>query len=200
MGNEIELKVAVGDHRAIGQALLAAGAEYLCSFVETDQFFDTPDHRLRQADSAIRLRSLAPLGDCRDQADTRALLTHRGPRQANTDGLKVRPEYQTRLDDPAAMVRILRAAGLQRTLTIQKRRTSYRLDGCQVELDELPYLGCFVEIEGPDEQSVMALRQRLGLSGEGITRSYLAMLDEHRGGLPEGAEVTFGAAATTATE
>jgi adenylate cyclase class IV len=60
-----------------------------------------------------------------------------------------------------------------------------------VELDELPHLGCFVEIEGPDEQSVLAVRDRLGLAGPGITKSYLAMLDAHCGGLPEGAEVTF---------
>jgi adenylate cyclase class 2 len=191
MSNEIELKVAVGDHRAIGQTLLAAGAEYLCSFVETDRFFDTPDRRMRQADSAIRLRTLAPLGNGRDQADTRALLTHKGPRQPSAGGLKVRPEYQTRLDDPEAMVRVLQAAGLMPTLTIQKRRTSYRLDGCQVELDELPHLGCFVEIEGPDEQAVCAVRDRLGLTSPSITKSYLALLDAHCGGLPEGAEVTF---------
>jgi adenylate cyclase class 2 len=49
-----------------------------------------------------------------------------------------------------------------------------------VELDELPYLGSFVEVEGPDEATVLAVREQLGLSDRPIVKSsYIALLMGH---------------------
>jgi len=191
MPNEIELKVAVADHAAVLAALREAGAEPLGSLLQTDRFFDLPGRHLRQADSALRIRTLEPAGSIPAGRDLRAEVTFKGPRQPNASGLKVRGEVQTRIDDAAALLAIFSACGLRPMLTVQKRRTSFRLGGCAVELDELPALGCFVEIEGPDEQAIAAVRQRLGLAGEPITRSYVAMVDARFGGLADGAEVTF---------
>ena len=189
MAQEIELKVAVAGHSGVLDALRAAGAEAAGAFVETDRFFDTPDAAMRRGDSALRIRSFEPLEGA--GPPPRPQVTFKGPRVPHPDGLKVRPEYQSHVDDAEALVEIFQACGLRAMLTIQKRRRSYRLGGCMVELDELPAIGCFVEIEGPDAEAVGAVRQRLGLAGEPITRSYVALIDAHFGRLPEGAEVTF---------
>ena len=62
----------------------------------------------------------------------------------------------------------------------QKRRESWALAGCQVEMDELPHLGTFVEIEGPDEASITAVRDRLALASvPGIIETYIAMLADY---------------------
>jgi adenylate cyclase class 2 len=62
-------------------------------------------------------------------------------------------------------------------LSFEKRRETWKLGGCKVELDELPYLGSFVEVEGPADQEVMTVRDRLGLSDRPIVRSsYIALL------------------------
>jgi adenylate cyclase class IV len=46
-----------------------------------------------------------------------------------------------------------------------------------VVLDELPLIGSFVEIEGPDVASIEAVRRTLGLDAEPLlTDSYAAML------------------------
>ena len=190
MPTEIELKVIVPDHAEATAALEGAGAELVGSAVQTDRFFDTPDKALRGSDRGLRLRKVEHLGGGGADADARAVVTFKGPREA-ASGIKIREEHQTQVDDDGPLVRIFEACGLRPMLTIQKRRTTWRLDECLVELDELPAIGCFVEIEGPDEAAVETVRAKLGLEGRGITDSYAAMLDTHYGGLPAGAEVTL---------
>jgi adenylate cyclase class 2 len=74
------------------------------------------------------------------------------------------------------MEKVFEACGLVPTVIVRKRRTSYRLGECMVELDELAGIGCFVEVEGPDEPTIFAVCQRLGLAGEPVSESYLAMV------------------------
>ena len=62
-------------------------------------------------------------------------------------------------------------------LSFEKRRESWKLDGCSVELDEVPYLGVYVEIEGPSEADVLRVREKIKLAEVPIIRtSYIAML------------------------
>ncbi|MEM6507068.1 MAG: CYTH domain-containing protein, partial [Planctomycetota bacterium] len=76
---------------------------------------------------------------------------------------------------------LLGALGYHHVLSFEKRRIRYELDGCNVELDELPIIGRFVEIEGPSEDAVLAVREKLGLSDEPLIRSsYIAMLKTHQ--------------------
>ena len=126
------------------------------------------DGVLERAKRLIRLAGEA------GEIDTRPEVTFKGPRRTDARA-KVRPEYQTHLDDHEALEKIFDACGLAPTAVVRKKRTSYRLDDCQVELDELPDIGCFVEVEGPDEEAIFALCERLGLTGEPVSESYLAM-------------------------
>jgi hypothetical protein len=44
-------------------------------------------------------------------------------------------------------------------------------------LDELPLLGCFVEIEGPDDKAIAAVQTDLGLADSAhIVESYAALI------------------------
>ena len=83
-------------------------------------------------------------------------------------------------DDPSmlkGMRRLLTSIGFVEVLRFAKRRESWRLAGCRVELDELPKLGCFVEIEGPSEEAIQAVREQLGLvDSESVTRGYPELL------------------------
>ena len=59
----------------------------------------------------------------------------------------------------------------------QKRRESWRLGECRVELDEPPRIGLFVEIEGPDEGAIHSVQAKLGLGGlKDVPTSYVGML------------------------
>lgn len=173
--HEIEVKLAVTGHQPVADAIRRQGGRYIGSFLQTDRFYDTPDGRLRDGGCGLRIRQVRRLAGDSDEIDTRPEVTFKGPRRTDTRA-KVRPEYQTHLDDHEAMEKIFEACGLKPTAIVCKKRTSYRLDNCQVELDELPDIGCFVEVEGPDEKTIFALCERLGLTGEPVRESYLAMV------------------------
>lgn len=177
--NEIEIKLAVADHAAVRQAVLREGGEYLGSFEQTDQFYDTPQGRLRDAGCGMRIRRLRHIAGPGGQIDPRPQVTFKGPKVKDVKA-KIRPEYQTHLDDAEAIAKIFEACGLAPFAVVRKTRESYRLGGCMVELDELAGIGFFAEIEGPSEQAVFELAALLGIEGEPIGESYLAMVMRHR--------------------
>ena len=173
--HEIEVKFAVTGHQAISDALRREGGRYLGSFEQTDRFYDTPRGRLREGGCGLRIRQCRRLDGTGGQIDTRPQVTFKGPRLADVRA-KIRPEYQTHLDAPEALEKVFEACGLVPTVIVRKRRTSYRLGQCMVVLDELADIGRFVEVEGPDEPTVFAVSRRLGLTGEPVSESYLAMV------------------------
>jgi adenylate cyclase class 2 len=175
VNHEIEVKFAVPGHQAVADALRREGGTYMGSFEQVDQFYDTPGGRLRDGGCGLRIRQCCRLDGTGGEIDTRPQVTFKGPRRTDARA-KVRPEYQTHVDAPEAMEKVFEACGLVPTVVVRKRRTSYRLGGCMVELDELADIGCFVEVEGPDEPTVFKVARRLGLAGEPVGESYLAMV------------------------
>jgi adenylate cyclase class 2 len=172
MSQEIEAKYRVEDQHAVDERLRALGAEGGQIVLETDQLLDRPDGSLRQADCVVRLRLREEPGGADE-----CLLTWKGPRQGG-GSVKSRREIETTVGDCDAAGEILQAAGLHVARVIQKCRSRWRLDGCAIELDELPLIGCFVEIEGQSEQAVADMAARLELPGPPICDSYAALLEE----------------------
>ena len=81
------------------------------------------------------------------------------------------------VEGSAEAIKLLESLGFAKTLSFEKRRESWLLDNCEIELDELPYIGNYVEIEGPDEETVLRVRKLLNLSDrELIKYGYIAIL------------------------
>jgi adenylate cyclase class IV len=120
-----------------------------------------------------------------------ALVTYKGPRSLRGRA-KSRREIQTHVADPRAVEEMLTELGLGRRFVIQKRRSTYRLGGCLVELDELPILGSFVEIEGASTRAIEAVARKLGLEGQPTKAGYVHLAAEacRRAG-SQCTEVTF---------
>ena len=175
MGQEKEVKFKVASHAAVRRALKRAGAKYLGTVLQSDTYYDTAGRSLLKGGRGLRIRTARTLRRGAGPADNRPLLTFKGP-AARRAGLKARREIQTHLDDGQALAEILAACGLVPAATIQKRRASYRLGRCRVELDELPVIGRFVEIEAPGKKLILAAAARLDLHGEPITDHYLDLL------------------------
>jgi predicted adenylyl cyclase CyaB len=178
MSEEIEAKFRVNDHEAVLQALQDSEAKFLGTVQEDDCLYDFPDGSIRSRGSALRLRRTTVLrqpeaGD----VDARPLLTFKGPRK-QAGRAKVRPEHQTRVDDGDALRRALAGCGLRVAIRVHKRRQSYRLDGCRVEVDDVEQLGTFVEVEGPSESRVEGVCGRLGLHGPSVQESYPRMVSQ----------------------
>jgi adenylate cyclase class 2 len=107
---------------------------------EDNLVFDHEALGLRAGDKLLRLRLT---GDV-------ALLTVKLP-VAGEFRHKVREEHETRVEDFEATRRLFQGLGFTTTYRYQKYRTTYRLGGLHICLDETP-LGCFVELEGPADE------------------------------------------------
>jgi adenylate cyclase, class 2 len=175
MAVEIETKIQVPSHADVRERLKQLGAQHVENVLQTDTFFDSEDRSLLAADRGLRLRRL-------HVADSKSpdyfIVTYKGPRKHGA--LKSREEVEVTVGTDHDAVRLFESLGFMRVLTFQKRRESWKLADCKVELDELPHLGYFVEIEGPREESIIAVRDQLQLSSRPHVRaSYIAMLATH---------------------
>ncbi|MCC5828553.1 MAG: class IV adenylate cyclase [Phycisphaeraceae bacterium] len=173
---EIEAKMALPDsirHR-LPAAILDLGGIHAASLREHNTFLDRPGTDLRKRDQGLRIRREHNTHG----EHQRTVVTFKGPRSESE--LKSRQEIEFRVDDPDATLAVFLALGFETMLRFEKAREVYRLGDCEVVIDRLPHLGWFVEIEGPDEQTILNLRNRLGLGEQPLIRSsYIAMLSEH---------------------
>ena len=173
MSHEIEAKIKVDALEPIGAKLIELDCDFRHSIRQTDIYYMDADGQLRSSDCALRIRRQviddAPL----------ALITFKGPR---ADGqFKNRTEYETGVADADTAEKIFESLGYLKRITVRKQRSIWLLDNCEVCLDELPDLGCFVEVEGPDEATISGVLHKLGLDKQPhITDSYASMLSQKR--------------------
>jgi adenylate cyclase class 2 len=171
MAVEIEAKMVVKDLGAVRTRLQECGARRLGAYAETNTFFDTDDRSLLAADKGLRLR----LKHNTDTGEIDHIITYKGPRMPGP--LKSREEVELAVEGAAEAVKLFERLGFAKTLSFEKRRESWLLDKCEIELDELPYIGNYVEIEGPDDHAVLEVRRKLNLSDrELIKYGYVAIL------------------------
>jgi predicted adenylyl cyclase CyaB len=174
---ELEAKFRVATHDDLRRRLSELGAVRRGVYLETNLLFDLPDASLRTSGKGLRVRRVETL----EGAPAVATLTFKGPRRPGP--LKDREEIETAIDDPSSACAILMALGFEENLLFEKRRETWRLDDVSVELDTLPTLGRFVEIEGPHEAAIQAARQKLGLAAtELVADTYVSMLAALGGG------------------
>src|SRR4051812_45343590 len=127
---EIEAKMAVPDHGVVRARLQDQGAQPAGKIAETNVFFDTEDRSLLAADEGLRLRRNLNT----DTGIDEHVITYKGPRQHGH--LKKRDEVELTVANSDDAIQLLERLGFVRMLTFEKRRESWKLGGCKVELDE----------------------------------------------------------------
>ncbi len=168
---ELECKIRVaslGDTRGM---LQETGAEYVGRVLETNRLFDHRDGSLSRSGCSLRVRSVVVL----DGDGPTATLTYKGPRLDST--FKRRQEIEVPIGDAHAATEVLHALGYAERVIFEKRRETWTSGSCRIELDELPELGTFVEIEGPNEAEIRRALAALGLSqARSTNRGYPSMI------------------------
>lgn len=159
---EQEVKYLVNDLAKIEARLLDLEAKLTQARThEINLRFDTEDGKLTNSYQVLRLRQ-----------DTAARLTYKGPGVA-VEGVRVRQEIEFVVEDFETARSFLQALGYQVSMMYEKYRTVYDLGQVHITLDEMPY-GSFVEIEGPDPASILAVSQQLALDwGARAPESYV---------------------------
>ena len=197
MAVELESKISVSSHDAVREKLRAAGAVPEGRVVETNRLFDNTERALFRAGCGLRVRTAARVDALWRRAaggEVRSTFTFKGPQKTpegpqktsegrqQTSEFKRREEIELAIENADGMTALLAGLGYTPWLEYQKRRESWTLGGCMVELDEIPQLGRFVECEGPDDAAIHAALAAIGLAGEPtIVQSYPALIAKHLG-------------------
>ena len=169
MSHEIEAKIKVAALEPIEDKLKELGADFLHTVQQVDTYFMDADEQLRKNNCALRIRQQTI------NNEPSALMTFKGPREKGK--FKSRPEYETGLTDVEMAQKIFESLGYYKRIVIEKERDMWRLDNCEVCLDTLPELGCFIEVEGPDEDIISGVLKKLGLHNEPhIPNGYASMM------------------------
>jgi adenylate cyclase class 2 len=169
--HETEVKLEVKDVKGLRRRLTEQGFRVIkARHFESNILFDFPDLRLRKLRCLVRLRYM---GD-------QALLTYKGTPLQSRD-YKIRPEYESFVDDGHRVHEILLHLGLQEMFSYEKYRTIYAprgkrdaLDGPHLVYDETP-VGSYIELEGP-QRWIDEVARQLGYSRKDyIKESYAAL-------------------------
>ncbi len=169
MNTEIETKLRVDAHEPVEAALGTLGGEFLGKQVHRDVYFDDAQRTLTTSDRCLRVRTVLAGGQ------SEHYLTYKGPRQPHA--IKKRMEIEIRIDEAGRLGDLLGAIGYRQILSFEKKRRIWRFNQCCVCLDEVPQVGRFVEIEGPDENRIAETQSLIGLGGHThIGQTYASMV------------------------
>jgi adenylate cyclase class 2 len=163
---EIEAKIKLKNLSKLRASLKSAHADFEGRALEKNWLYDYPDRALTRADELLRLRQ-----------DTRVYYTYKGPRQESE--YKEREELELEFPDASSAGGLLESIGFVRWFYYEKIRETWKLDDCEIVIDELPGLDIFVEVEGPTKQKIDKAVKRLKLPRKYISKTYVEMLQEH---------------------
>ncbi len=138
-----ELPALVGDLKRLGATLHGR-------VLEQNTLYDTPSADFRSRGRLLRLRIETPAPSMLVPGGARsAILTSKAPvPQSGRSRYKQRLEREVAVESLARWPAALRAIGLRPSFRYEKYRTTFRLPGLHLDLDETP-VGVFLELEGP---------------------------------------------------
>lgn len=177
---EIEAKLKVDSHGPVEKKLAEFDAEFISEQFQTDYYLDDTKRTLTKGDKCLRIR-LERVGK-----SEQFFVAYKGPKEKAE--FKKRQEAEIQITDADAAEKIFTELGYRKAIVVEKKRRLYRLGHCYVALDDLPELGTFVEIEGPDAGQISEVQNSLGLVKlPHIVESYATLMEiELRKGRPPG--------------
>jgi predicted adenylyl cyclase CyaB len=90
-----------------------------------------------------------------------------------------RKEITLYLKEEAEAEELLKNIGYIKTFSYEKRRDTWSYKGCLIELDTLPIIGCFVEVEGPAESVIKKVSKELQLPNTYISDGYKTIVSKY---------------------
>lgn len=151
---EVEIKLRIDDLSKALSDLRQLGAKPRGRVLERNTIYDTPDRALYSSARLLRLRveTPAPANQCSGGAG-RAILTSKSSPSRTATPASRRGRYKERLErevpvrDERLWPAIFHFLGFRSRFCYDKYRTSFRLSGLHLDLDETP-VGTFLELEG----------------------------------------------------
>jgi len=171
MLNETELKLRLRSSEDMERVLVWC-REHVGNSVQLnqlDEYYDTPTENLRKQDLSLRLRTV----------NGRSFVAMKSPRVFLTENIHDRIELEFEAADRAEVFANIERYGLTATAITEKRRWEFKKDDFKVVIDQLPFIGSFLEIEAPTVEKISAIVLMLGLSlADGVNKNYSELLEE----------------------
>ena len=128
--------------------------------LQLDEYYDTPDGQLKKQDLVIRIRSYGE----------KKIVALKSPRMELPSGITSRIELEFLSGEGEKIHEQLLSQGLHPNEAAEKERWTFVYDDCEIVLDKLPFIGSFVEIEGPSEIAINKIVSLLNLSSCQVVR------------------------------
>lgn len=161
--NEMEIKIQIDSNEDFERVYHACNE--LCGapishVLQLDEYYDTPDRQLRKQDLVIRIRS----------AGKKKTIALKSPRIELPSGITSRIELEFLSADGENVTDQLKNQGLNPHESAEKERWTFIHKNCEIALDKLPFIGSFIEIEGPSEHEINEMVHLLNLSANHVVR------------------------------
>ncbi|MEN6383702.1 MAG: class IV adenylate cyclase [Phycisphaerales bacterium] len=171
MALEIEIKLRVNDFDSVVQKLKQLNAKFEGDYLQIDSYYDDNKDSLIKSDRCLRIRKhINHIGQAIE-------LTYKGARENHR--FKSRREIGLKVDKAEELAELFEQLGYFLRLSLEKKRSLWDYRDCKVAFDELPLIGKFIEIEGPDDSIIEQVQKELGLENiKHEPASYAHMIEE----------------------
>ena len=162
---ELEMKAKIDTYTRGRINQILRRAEFIEEKIEEDIYFSSPIKDFKETDEALRVR----------YSNNKVILTYKGPKLDKVS--KSREEYEAFVS--GEIEQILQKLGYKEVLKVKKKRKVYRYKEYIISIDEVEYLGEYLEVELKsdnlrDVEKIESLFNLLFLDSE--RRSYLELL------------------------
>ena len=162
---EIEIKFAVKDAKSVTARLRKLGFRIAVGrHHEKNYLFDDASGGLQKAGKLLRVR----------KTPSNQTVTFKGPILPSSK-LKHREEIECRIESAETLMRILDEVGFKVRTEYSKYRTVFERDSFNISLDETE-AGNYLEVEGPSDEEITKLGEKLGYSERDFVRRTYAEL------------------------
>lgn len=149
---EIEVKILEIDKDAVIKKLESLGADAVFDGELANDFYDFGDGKLSMEQRYLRLRNKGEV----------SLLTFKS--KVSKDKAKIMKEYEISFRDNSAAKKILESLGLKKMKTAKKHRTSFKIGSVRFDIDTVPGIPTYMEVEAPTLEEVKKWVEKLGFS------------------------------------
>lgn len=155
--NELEIKIRINSEehfQEIYERCTQLFGSPVSHILQLDEYYDTSDRQLKKQDLVIRIRS----------SDKQKTIALKSPRIELSSGMTSRIELEFLSAEGEKVHQQLVSQGLTPNEASEKERWTFLYKECEIVLDKLPFIGAFIEIEGPSEAAIQEVVHLLKLS------------------------------------
>lgn len=157
---EKEIKILEIDKEEIVKKLLEMGAEKSFEGFVHDIYYDFPndEEAKNKMEANGRMFRLRQKGE-----DHIYTIKNKRKEIAKQEGVVAKDEHETPISNIESFAKVLEKYGMQKIREKKKHRVSYKLENMEFDFDIYENIPEFLEIEGPDGESIQKWVVKLGL-------------------------------------